>query len=66
MIQEAADPIIQKAEEDVDIDDEMPVINYPPLEIEKDTAPSPASSGRSSSSSSSSSGSDSSSSSGKV
>lgn len=63
MIQEAA-VAIQKAEEDIDIGDEMPMNNYPPLEIEKDAVSSPATSGRSRSSGSSSSGSDSSSSSG--
>lgn len=49
-----------KVEEDIDIGDEIPMINYPPIEIERD-APSPTSNVRSSNSSSSSSASDSSS-----
>lgn len=53
-------PTMLKVEEDIDIGDEIPMIDYPPIEIERD-APSPASNVRSSNSSSSSSASDSSS-----
>lgn len=51
-------------EEDVDIGDEMPMSNYPPVEIERDARSNTSSSSSSSSDSSSSSGSDSRSSSG--
>lgn len=50
-------PTVLKVEEDIDIGDEIPMYDYPPVEIERD-APSPV---RSSNSSSSSSGTDSSS-----
>lgn len=58
-----ADTVMHKAEEDVDIGDELPMNDYPPVEIDRDATPSPVSSGRSTGSRSSS-GSDSSS--GKV
>lgn len=56
--------MIHKGEEDVDIGDEMPMNDYPPLEIERDVS-SPAHSERSRNTGNSSSDSDSSSSSGK-
>ncbi|KAK1351653.1 Global transcription factor group E7 [Heracleum sosnowskyi] len=60
IMEEPEVPTMVKVEEDIDIGDEIPMIDYPPIEIERD-APSPASNVRSSNSSSSSSASDSSS-----
>lgn len=60
MMEEPVVPTMLKVEEDIDIGDEIPMNDYPPIEIERD-APSPASNVRSSNSSSSSSGTDSSS-----
>lgn len=54
-------PTTPKIDEDIDIGDEMPVNDYPPVVIERDNTPCPASNVRSSNSSSSSSGTDSSS-----
>ncbi|KAL8117868.1 hypothetical protein AgCh_015674 [Apium graveolens] len=60
IMEEPEVPTMLKVEEDIDIGDEIPMIDYPPIEIERD-APSPANNVRSSNSSSSSSASDSSS-----